>query len=165
MNSFDLFINFFKQGGAFLYPIAAVWAIGLAIAVERLIFLSRVASGNKRLWAKLAPLLQSGNISKAMQVAEGTDSALSTIMRYGLSRMSTARRRDDIDDEMVRHIERMKSFGWYCELMRRWSCPSNSSREYLEISQNLSLAYVITPRWSVAATIADWSSASRSSSS
>ena len=100
MNSFDLFINFFKQGGAFLYPIAAVFAIGLAIAVERFIFLSRVASGNKRLWEELAPLLQSGNISKAMQVAEGTDSALATIMRYGLSRMSTARRRDDIEKAM-----------------------------------------------------------------
>ena len=98
MTSLDLFINFFKQGGVFLYPIAAVWAIGLAIAVERLIFLSRVASGNKRLWAELAPLLQSGNISKAMQVAEGADSALSTIMRYGLSRMSTARDRDRCSD-------------------------------------------------------------------
>ena len=100
MNSLDLVINFFKQGGAFLYPIAAVFAIGLAIAVERFIFLRRVTSGNKRLWAELAPLLKSGNISKAMQVAEGTDSALSTIMRYGLSRMSTARRRDDIEKAM-----------------------------------------------------------------
>jgi biopolymer transport protein ExbB len=79
MNSFDLVINFFKQGGVFLYPIAAVFAIGLAIAVERFIYLTRVAAGNRRLWAELAPLLQSGNIGKAMQVAEGTDSALSTI--------------------------------------------------------------------------------------
>ena len=100
MNSLDLVINFFKQGGAFLYPIAAVFAVGLAIAVERFIFLRRVTSGNKRLWAELAPLLQSGNISKAMQVAEGTDSALSTIMRYGMSRMATARRRDDIEKAM-----------------------------------------------------------------
>ena len=66
MNSLDIFINFFKQGGAFLYPIAAVFAFGLAIAVERFIFLTRVARGNKRLWAELAPLLQSGNIGKAI---------------------------------------------------------------------------------------------------
>jgi biopolymer transport protein ExbB/TolQ len=33
-------------------------------------------------------------------VAESNDSALSTIMRYGLSRISTARRRDDIETAM-----------------------------------------------------------------
>ena len=108
MNSFDLVLNFFKQGGAFLYPIAAVFAIGLAIAVERFIFLRRVTGGNKRLWAELAPLLQSGNISKAMQVAEGNDSALSTIMRYGLSRIATARRRDDIEHGRSREVGRRR---------------------------------------------------------
>ena len=57
MSSLDLVVNFFKQGGVFLYPIAAVFAIGLAIAAERFIYLTRVAAGNRRLWAELAPLL------------------------------------------------------------------------------------------------------------
>ena len=35
-----------------------------------------------------------------MEVAEKTDSALSTIMRYGMSRIATARRRDDIEKAM-----------------------------------------------------------------
>jgi biopolymer transport protein ExbB/TolQ len=100
MSSLDLVINFFKQGGFFLYPIAAVFAIGLAVAIERFIYLTRVAAGNRRLWAELAPLLKAGNVTKAMQVAESTDSALSTIMRYGLSRLQTARRRDDIETAM-----------------------------------------------------------------
>ena len=37
----------------------------------------------------------------------------------------------------------------------RWSWPSSSSRGYLEISQNLSLAYLMMPLTSVIATIAD----------
>ena len=41
----------------------------------------------------------------------------------------------------------------------RWSWPSNSSREYFEISQNLSLTYLMRPGTSVMATMADWSSA------
>ena len=53
MNSIDMFVNFFKQGGPFLYPIAAVFAIGLGFAVERFIYLTRVANGNRRLWAEL----------------------------------------------------------------------------------------------------------------
>ena len=35
-----------------------------------------------------------------MEVADRTDSALSTIMRYGMSRLATARRRDDIEKAM-----------------------------------------------------------------
>jgi biopolymer transport protein ExbB len=100
MNSLDLVINFFKQGGVFLYPIAAVFAIGVGVAIERFIYLTRVASGNRRLWAELAPLIEAGNFRKAMEVAGSTDSALSTIMRYGMSRISTARRRDDIEKAM-----------------------------------------------------------------
>jgi biopolymer transport protein ExbB/TolQ len=100
MNAIDMIINFFKQGGAFLYPIAAVFTIGLAIAAERFVYLTRVARGNKRLWAELAPLIQAGNFRKAMEVADSTDSALSTIMRYGMSRISTARRREDIEKAM-----------------------------------------------------------------
>jgi len=100
MNAFDMIVNFFKQGGAFLYPIAAVFAVGLGFAVERFIYLHRVARGNRRLWAELSPLIQAGNFRKAMQIAEGTESALSTIMRYGMSRIATARRRDDIEKAM-----------------------------------------------------------------
>ena len=100
MNAFDMIVNFFKQGGAFLYPIAAVFAIGLGFAVERFIYLHRVAGANRKLWAQLAPLLKTGNFRKAMEIAEKSDSALSTIMRYGISRVATARRKEDIEKAM-----------------------------------------------------------------
>jgi len=100
MNAFDMIVNFFKQGGAFLYPIAAVFAVGLGFAVERFIYLHRVAGANRRLWAQIAPLIKAGNFRKAMEIAEQTDSALSTIMRYGISRVATARRKEDIEKAM-----------------------------------------------------------------
>jgi len=100
MNAFDMIVNFFKQGGAFLYPIAAVFAVGLGFAVERFIYLTRVAGANRRLWSQLAPLFKAGNFRKAMELAEKNDSALSTIMRYGISRVATARRKEDIEKAM-----------------------------------------------------------------
>jgi biopolymer transport protein ExbB len=100
MNAFDMIVNFFKQGGAFLYPIAAVFAVGLGFAVERFIYLTRVAGANRRLWEQLAPLLRAGNFRKAMELAEKSDSALSTIMRYGISRVATARRKEDVEKAM-----------------------------------------------------------------
>ena len=100
MNSFDMIVNFFKQGGAFLYPIAAVFAVGIAVAIERFIYLTRVARGNRRLWSQLAPQIQAGNYRKAMEIADRTDSALSTIMKYGISRMATAQHHEDIERAM-----------------------------------------------------------------
>ena len=40
---------------------------------------------------------------------------------------------------MVRHIPAKNSLGWNPELTIRWLLPSNSSREYFDTSQNLSL--------------------------
>jgi biopolymer transport protein ExbB len=77
-----------------------VFAVGLGFAVERFIYLHRVARANRRLWSQLAPLFQAGNFRKAMEIAEKSDSALSTIMRYGISRVATARRKEDIEKAM-----------------------------------------------------------------
>lgn len=35
MQIFDVIVRFFQEGGAFMFPIATVLAIGLSIALER----------------------------------------------------------------------------------------------------------------------------------
>ena len=100
MHAFDVVINFFRQGGFFLYPIALVWIIGLAIAVERFVYLNRVGSGNDRLWGELQPLFEAGNFAKATQTVAASEGALAQVMRYALSRIATARRRDDVEKAM-----------------------------------------------------------------
>ena len=35
METYELIVRFFQSGGAFMYPIATVLVIGLAIALER----------------------------------------------------------------------------------------------------------------------------------
>ena len=42
MDFFGTVLTFFKTGGAFMYPIAMVMVLGLAIAVERWLFLSLI---------------------------------------------------------------------------------------------------------------------------
>ncbi len=114
MHSFDVIVNFFKQGGFFLYPIALIWVIGLVIAVERFVYLTKVGSGNRRLWDTLQPLFETGNFKQAlMSVSSAEDSALAQVMRYGMSRVESARRRDDIEKameeslvEVIPHLER-----------------------------------------------------------
>ena len=53
MHALDLILNFFREGGIFLYPIALIWVIGLVIALERFGFVLRVGAGNRRMWAEV----------------------------------------------------------------------------------------------------------------
>jgi biopolymer transport protein ExbB/TolQ len=100
MHAFDMIINFFRQGGVFLYPIALVWIVGIVIAVERLIFLTREGFGNKSFWSELQPLFESGNYRQAIALTNNSSTALAQVMKYGLSRVGGARRRDDVEKAM-----------------------------------------------------------------
>ncbi|EDY86689.1 MotA/TolQ/ExbB proton channel [gamma proteobacterium HTCC5015] len=93
-------IRFFQDGGVFMYIIAGVLLWGLAIALERYIFLTRHTGSNKKVWSYLEPLLKAGDLSKARQAADQTNSEVSRIIAYGLNRQANGRRRDDIEIAM-----------------------------------------------------------------
>jgi biopolymer transport protein ExbB/TolQ len=100
MNAFSAIVRFFQEGGVFMYPIVVVLALGLAIAVERWLYLTMTTASNKSLWNKVAPYLKNGNLSGAMQVTSKSKAAIAQIMTYGLNRVRSARRREDIEQAM-----------------------------------------------------------------
>jgi biopolymer transport protein ExbB len=100
MNTFNTVVKFFVDCGPFLYPSLLMMAVGLAIAVERFIFLRRARSENRMLWDKVLPMLQSGKFKEVAQVTSKSDAAIGKIVSNGLSRMQSARRREDIDHAM-----------------------------------------------------------------
>jgi biopolymer transport protein ExbB/TolQ len=112
MHALDLILNFFRDGGIFLYPIALVWVIGLVIALERFGFVMKVGAGNRRVWSQVQPLLEGGRFREALQAVSSSETALAHIMRYGITRIQTARRRDDIEkaleESLVEVIPRLE---------------------------------------------------------
>jgi biopolymer transport protein ExbB len=48
-------VRFFVTGGAFMYPILIVFAVGAAIAVERYITLTLVTHKNQSVWDEVQP--------------------------------------------------------------------------------------------------------------
>jgi len=112
MHALDMILNFFREGGIFLYPIALIWVIGLVIALERFGFILRVGTGNKRMWAEVQPLLEQGKFREALGAVQNSETALAHIMRYGITRIQTARRRDDIEkaleESLVEVIPRLE---------------------------------------------------------
>jgi biopolymer transport protein ExbB len=93
-------VKFFVRGGAFMYPILIVFAVGVAIAVERYITLTRVRRQNEGMWSKLQPVLADGDFDKAREMTSQDHSTVSRLLSMGLARQGAVRRREDIEIAM-----------------------------------------------------------------
>lgn len=100
MSTFDTVVKFFHDSGLFIYPSLLIMALGVAVAIERFVFLNRARADNRRAWDKMQPLLQSGRLDKVQAVAAEGDVAIGKIVTYGLERLRTPHRREDIDMAM-----------------------------------------------------------------
>jgi biopolymer transport protein ExbB len=93
-------IGFFSTGGAFMYPILLVFAIGVAIAIERYVTLTLITNKNQTVWNSIQPLLNTGEFEKAREMAEKDRSTIAQLLSMGLARQGAVRRRDDIEIAM-----------------------------------------------------------------
>jgi biopolymer transport protein ExbB/TolQ len=100
MDVYTTTVNFFQEGGLFMYPIAIVMALGVAIALERWLYLTLTTAKNKALWHAVTPYLKAGNLAGAVQVTSKSHAAIGQIMTYGLNRVRSARRREDVEQAM-----------------------------------------------------------------
>ena len=100
MNPFATIAHFFQAGGHFMYPILLVAAVGLAITIERVISLARAKSENRRLWTKLIPLVNRGDLAAAEDEAMASDSPIGRIFGHGIARSHTSNRRDEVEMSM-----------------------------------------------------------------
>jgi len=100
METYSAIVRFFQDGGWIMYPIVLVLAIGVSIAVERWIFLTRTSASNQRLWNSIVPLLKAGNFPQVAAITRESGTAIGTILTYGLDRVRSARRREDIEQAM-----------------------------------------------------------------
>jgi biopolymer transport protein ExbB len=100
MSFVDFAVKFFQDSGVAIYFSIAIMAIGLAIAIERYVFLNRARSQNRKLWAQLLPMLQGGRFKEVLGLAQKSDAAIGKIVAHGLERMQSPGRREDIDAAM-----------------------------------------------------------------
>ena len=100
MDIYDVTVRFFQSGGPFMYPIATVLVLGLAIAVERWLVLSTARLRNRRAFDTAMSQLRKRDYKSV--VAAGRDSSvpIARIVAAGIARFQGSRRRDDIESAM-----------------------------------------------------------------
>jgi biopolymer transport protein ExbB len=100
MDAFSTVVKFFQDCGLFIYPSATIMALGVAIAIERFVFLTKARSQNRKVWAEVLPMLQKGQFKDVQSVTSHSDAAVGKIVNYGLTRMQSPGRREDFDAAM-----------------------------------------------------------------
>jgi biopolymer transport protein ExbB len=89
-------LRFFQTGGLFMYPIAFILAIGVAIIVERYAYLTVVGIANRRTWKRILPLVQDGKYEVAGELVAQSNNAMSKIFGYGLQRAGSGGKGEDV---------------------------------------------------------------------
>lgn len=100
MDTLYSLIDFFVAGGIFMYPILFVFAVGVAIAIERYVTLTRITARNQSAWERLQEALVAGDFERARELTSQDDSAISKLLAMGLDRQGVVRRREDIEIAM-----------------------------------------------------------------
>jgi biopolymer transport protein ExbB len=100
MDYFYSIVAFFSTGGLFMYPILAVFAIGVAVALERYITLTLITHKNKTVWNEIQPLLNKGEFDQARALTDNDKSTIAQVLSMGLARQGAVRRREDIEIAM-----------------------------------------------------------------
>ena len=93
----ETLIRFFQDGGSFMYPIALVLVVGVAIAIERWVVLTSAKVSNRSAFNRILPLLQKKDYAGVVNLAKSTDAYIARIIAAGVVRMSQSPRRDDIE--------------------------------------------------------------------
>lgn len=93
-------VKFFQTGGPFMYPILLILALGLAIAIERFLYITKTQSKTSKVWTQLIPMLKAQDYARATQLTESIKTPLATMLNYGFVRKNANAERSGIESAM-----------------------------------------------------------------
>jgi len=104
MDFFNTVVRFFQDGGAFMLPISIVLAVGLAIAVERYLFLTKTHRANQRAIGEIQTLLNAQNYQAIITYARTNKATVADLVAAGVERLNYSKKREDIEYAMEESV-------------------------------------------------------------
>lgn len=100
METYSVVVTFFKSGGFFMYPIMLVLACGVAIAIERYLYLTKAKQSNLNLWQDLQPLLNANRYRDAFALTTESRAGIGKMLSNGLIRAHNNSKLSEIETAM-----------------------------------------------------------------
>lgn len=97
MDFFYTLVRFVQDGGAFMYPIIITLALGIAIAIERVVYLNYVKIRNNQAWNRIQPLMLQGKVKSTMEYVQSSNAYISKVLSYALTHMVLGHRADQVE--------------------------------------------------------------------
>lgn len=82
----NVLVNYFNQGGEFMWPVLIILIVGLAIAFERVIQLILADVNTRKFIVSVKEALQEGGVSAAEDVCAATRGPVAAVFQAGLMR-------------------------------------------------------------------------------
>lgn len=79
-------VEYFVQGGNFMWPILVCLVLGIAISIERFISLTRASVNTRKFLANIKSALDKGGVKAAVDVCQKTKGPVAAIFHAGLLR-------------------------------------------------------------------------------
>jgi len=89
-------VKLFLDGGEFMWPILAIFIVGLAFVIERFWTLTRASVNTRKFLGRIRIALEEGGIAAATEECEKTPGPVASIFHAGLSRA----------DKGLEHVEK-----------------------------------------------------------
>ncbi|MCK5032211.1 MAG: MotA/TolQ/ExbB proton channel family protein [Calditrichia bacterium] len=79
-------VRYFLEGGAFMWPILALFVVGFGFVIERFWTLTRASVNTRKFLSKIKMALDEGGVTAALEECEKTPGPVASIFHAGLSR-------------------------------------------------------------------------------
>ena len=100
METYNTIIRFFQTGGPFMYPIAIVLVVGLAIATERWLVLTAAKLTNRRAFDSIMEKLNKREYRSVVDAGKNSTVPMHRIVAAGIARFAGSKRRDEVESAM-----------------------------------------------------------------
>jgi biopolymer transport protein ExbB len=100
MDIVNTIVNFFKEGGFFMYPVLLVASLGTAVVIERFIYISRAMVNGEPLWQQIQKHLAAHRVDDAIRLCQGRHQPLPYVLLHGLKAVKAAEPREELQHAM-----------------------------------------------------------------
>ncbi len=88
-----------------MYPVLLVLTVGIAIIIDRLMYLKKASIDGNALWSRIEADIRAGKLEEAIHDCQGSEAALPQVLIAGLEKAKQTHVTKEDRDELENHIE------------------------------------------------------------